>query len=79
VVVVTGPGATGPRVLAAVAALQGRAAAAGPIHEPVTATPVGGPGSGPALVPAALALLGDRAWRAPRTRACPVDFQFCLV
>jgi RND superfamily putative drug exporter len=48
-VVVTGPGATGPRVLAAVAALQGRAAAAkgageagGPIREPVTATAVGG-------------------------------------
>ena len=41
-VVVTGPGATGPRMLAAVAALQGRAATAGPIHEPVTATPVGG-------------------------------------
>jgi putative drug exporter of the RND superfamily len=40
-VVVTGPGATGPRVLAAVAALQGRAAAAGPIREPVTATAVG--------------------------------------
>ena len=37
-VVVTGPGATGPRVLAAVAALQGRAATGGPIHEPVTAT-----------------------------------------
>jgi RND superfamily putative drug exporter len=41
-VVVTGPGATGPRVLAAVAALQGRAAAAGPIRPPVTATAVGG-------------------------------------
>jgi putative drug exporter of the RND superfamily len=44
-VVVTGPGATGPRVLAAVAALQGRAAAAGPagpIREPVTATAIGG-------------------------------------
>ena len=41
-VVVTGPGATGPRVLAAVAALQGRAAAAGPIREPVTAAAVGG-------------------------------------
>jgi putative drug exporter of the RND superfamily len=40
-VVVTGPGATGPRVMAAVAALQGRAAAGGPIHEPVTATAVG--------------------------------------
>jgi putative drug exporter of the RND superfamily len=41
-VVVTGPGATGPRVLAAVAALQGRAATAGPIHKPVTVTAVGG-------------------------------------
>jgi putative drug exporter of the RND superfamily len=41
-VVVTGPGATGGRVLAAVAALQGRAAAAGPIREPVTATAVSG-------------------------------------
>jgi RND superfamily putative drug exporter len=40
-VVVTGPGATGPRVLAAVAALQGRATAAGPIREPVTVTAVG--------------------------------------
>ena len=36
-VVVTGPDATGPRVLAAVAALQGRAATSGPIREPVTA------------------------------------------
>jgi putative drug exporter of the RND superfamily len=41
-VVVTGPDATGPRVLAAVAALQGHAAAVGPIREPVTATAVGG-------------------------------------
>jgi putative drug exporter of the RND superfamily len=41
-VVVTGPGATGPRVLAEVAALQGRAATGGPIREPVTATAVGG-------------------------------------
>ena len=40
-VVVTGPGATGSRVLAAVAALQGRAATGGPIHQPVTATAVG--------------------------------------
>jgi putative drug exporter of the RND superfamily len=40
-VVVTGPDATGPRVLAAVAALQGRAATSGPIREPVTATAVG--------------------------------------
>jgi len=47
-VVVTGPGATGPRVMAEVAALQGRAATGGPIHEPVTATPVGGPAGGPA-------------------------------
>ena len=49
-VVVTGPGATGPRVLAAVAALQGRAATAGPICEPVTATAVGGSVGGRALV-----------------------------
>ena len=49
-VVVTGPGATGPRVLAAVAALQGRAAVAGQIRQPVTATSVGGPGDGSALV-----------------------------
>ena len=41
-VVVTGPGATGSRVLAVVAALQGRAATGGPIHQPVTATAVGG-------------------------------------
>jgi len=40
-VVVTGPGATGSRVLAVVAALQGRAATGGPIHQPVTATAVG--------------------------------------
>jgi len=52
-VVVTGPGATGPRVLAAVAALQGRAAAAGPagpIREPVTATAIGGTVNGRALL-----------------------------
>jgi putative drug exporter of the RND superfamily len=41
-VVVTGPGATGPRVMAEVAALQGRAAAGGPLRGPVTATAVGG-------------------------------------
>jgi RND superfamily putative drug exporter len=47
-VVVTGPGATGPQVRAAVAALQGRAAAVkgagevgGPIRAPVTTAPVG--------------------------------------
>jgi len=49
-VVVTGPDATGPRVLAAVAALQGRAAAGGPIREPVTATAVGNGAEGRALV-----------------------------
>jgi hypothetical protein len=45
-VVVSGPDATGPRVLAAVAALQGRAATAGPIREPVTATAVGSKAEG---------------------------------
>jgi putative drug exporter of the RND superfamily len=57
-VVVTGPGATGPRVLAAVAALQGRAAAAGPagpIREPVTATAIGGPDDRALLVDVTLA------------------------
>ena len=49
-VVVAGPGATGPRVMAEVAALQGRAAAGGAIREPVTATAVGGPVNGGALV-----------------------------
>ncbi len=99
-VVVTGPDATGPRVMAAVAALQGRAAAGGPIREPVTATAAGSGTEGRALVVdvplaghgtdsasdqavAALrsqilsatlgkvpgisyALLGERAWYAPR-------------
>jgi putative drug exporter of the RND superfamily len=41
-VVVTGPDVTGYRVLAAVGALRARAAAGGPIREPVTATVVGG-------------------------------------
>ena len=41
-VVVTGTDITGSRVQAAVAALQGRAAAGGAIREPVTATTVGG-------------------------------------
>ena len=49
-VVVTGPDATGPRVMAAVAALQGRAAVGGPIREPVTATAVGSGAEGRALV-----------------------------
>ena len=46
-VVVTGADVTGSRVQAAVAALQGRAAAGGAIREPVTATLAG---SGPARV-----------------------------
>jgi putative drug exporter of the RND superfamily len=49
-VVVTGADVTGPRVRAAVAALQGRAAAGGPIREPVTVTAVGGGRAGQALV-----------------------------
>ena len=49
-VVTTGPDAAGPRVMAAVAALQGRAAAGGPIREPVTATAVGSGAEGRAQV-----------------------------
>ena len=41
-VVVTGQDLTGPAVAGAITALQGRAAAGGPIREPVTATAVGG-------------------------------------
>jgi RND superfamily putative drug exporter len=41
-VVVTGDNVTGPRVAAAIAALQGRAAGSGPIREPVVATPLAG-------------------------------------
>ena len=41
-VVVTGGNVTGPRVAAAIAALQGRAAGRGPIREPVVATPLAG-------------------------------------
>ena len=41
-VVVTGTDVTGPKVLAAVDALRARAAASGAIHEPVTATAIGG-------------------------------------
>jgi RND superfamily putative drug exporter len=41
-VVVTGHDVTGPKVLAAVDALRARAAAGGAIHEPVTATVIGG-------------------------------------
>jgi RND superfamily putative drug exporter len=40
-VVVTGTGVTGPRMTAALAALQGRAASTGPIRTPVTATRTG--------------------------------------
>jgi putative drug exporter of the RND superfamily len=39
-VVVTGTGLAGPQVRDAVAALQAKAAAGGPIHEPITVTPV---------------------------------------
>jgi putative drug exporter of the RND superfamily len=49
-VVVTGTGVTSPRLTAAVTALQGRAAAGGPIREPVTTTLVGGGAAGRALV-----------------------------
>src|SRR6516165_11514892 len=41
-VVVSGQDVTGPKVLAAVDALRARAAAGGAIHEPVTATVLGG-------------------------------------
>ncbi|MBV9852942.1 MAG: MMPL family transporter [Streptosporangiaceae bacterium] len=41
-VVVTGTGLTGPAVGRAIAALQGRAAAGGPVREPVVATPIAG-------------------------------------
>jgi putative drug exporter of the RND superfamily len=41
-VVVSGQDVTGPRVLAAVDAIRARAAAGGAIHEPVTATALGG-------------------------------------
>jgi RND superfamily putative drug exporter len=49
-VVVTGAGVTSPRLTAAVTALQGRAAAGGPIREPVTTALVGGGSAGRALV-----------------------------
>jgi len=39
-VVVTGTGLTGPQMRDAIGALQAKAAAGGPIHEPVTVTPV---------------------------------------
>ena len=41
-VVVSGQDATGPQVLAAVGAIRAQAAVGGPIHEPVTATELGG-------------------------------------
>ena len=56
-VVVTGRDVTGPKVLAAVDALRARAADGGVIHEPVTATSIGG---GRALV-VAVPLAGDGA------------------
>jgi RND superfamily putative drug exporter len=49
-VVVTGADVTSPRLTAAVTALQGRAAAGGPIREPVTTTLVGAPPAGRALI-----------------------------
>ena len=39
-VVVTGTGLTGPQMRDAIGALQAKAAAGGPIHEPITVTPV---------------------------------------
>jgi RND superfamily putative drug exporter len=56
-VVVTGTDVTGPKVVAAVDALRARAADGGVIHEPVTATSIGG---GRALV-VAVPLAGDGA------------------
>jgi RND superfamily putative drug exporter len=41
-VVVTGTGLDSPAIHGAISALQARAAAGGPIHEPVTVTPIGG-------------------------------------
>lgn len=49
-VVVTGTGVTSPAMTAAVTELQGRAAAGGPIREPVTTALVGGGAAGRALV-----------------------------
>jgi RND superfamily putative drug exporter len=49
-VVVTGADVTSPRLTAAVTALQGRAAAGGPIREPVTTALVGGGPAGRALI-----------------------------
>jgi len=46
----TGPDATGPRMMAAVAALRGRAAAGGPVRELVTATVVGSGAEGRACL-----------------------------
>jgi putative drug exporter of the RND superfamily len=50
IVVVTGTGLTSPRLAAEVTALQGRAAAGGPLREPVTTALVGGGAAGRALV-----------------------------
>jgi RND superfamily putative drug exporter len=54
-VVVTGADVTSPRLTAAVTALQGRAAADGPIREPVTTALVGGPAGRALLVNVPLA------------------------
>ena len=63
VVVVTGTDPTGPKVLAAVNALRARAAGGGAIHDPVTATAIGG---GRALV-VDVPLAGDGANAASET------------
>ena len=63
-VVVTGPDATGPRVMAAVAALQGRATTGGPIREPVTAV-----GSGTEGLALLIPLAGHGTDTRCRTRA----------
>ena len=49
-VVVTGPSITSPQMKAEVAALQGRAAAGGPLRTPVTTSLVGGGAAGRALI-----------------------------
>ncbi len=75
-VVVTGTDVTGPRVQAAVAALQGRAAAGGAIREPVTATAVGSGAARALLVNVPLAGNGTdaasyRALQTLRTQILP--------
>jgi RND superfamily putative drug exporter len=69
-VVVTGAGVTSPRLTAAVTALQGRAAAGGPIREPVTTALVGdGPAERALIVNVPLAGSGSdtRSYQALQT------------